>query len=61
MISRTTLITPTLESPADANTTLTVVGAAAASVGAAATATGAAAETPYFSSIAFTSSLVQEL
>ena len=58
VISLTALITATLVAPTSFNVTVTVLGSAAAPASAAAaTATGAAAETPYFSSIAFTSSL----
>ena len=57
VIPRTTLITPTLEAPTSFSTTVTVEGAASSAGAAAATATGAAADTPYLSSIAFTSSL----
>ena len=55
VIPRTTLITPTLEAPTSFSTTVTVEGAASSAGAAAATATGAAADTPYLSSIAFTS------
>ncbi|AFH78844.1 50S ribosomal protein L7/L12 [Listeria monocytogenes] len=56
VISRTTLITLILESPAEASSTVNSVCSAAAPP-AAATATGAAAVTPNSSSIAFTKSL----
>src|SRR5262245_34354976 len=63
---RTTLMTATLFSPNDSITTLNSVfssagAAAAAAPPAAATATGAAAETPHFSSSAFTSSTISRI
>src|SRR5690606_12460942 len=60
VMARTALITSTFLSPADFRMTLNSVcssAAAPAAAGPAATATGAAAETPNFSSMAFTSSI----
>ena len=56
VISLTTLITAVLASPKLVKVTVTTEGPASSTGAAAATATGAAAETPNFSSIAFTKS-----
>ena len=56
VISRTTLITPTLDAPKLVNVTVTSVGPSSFASSAGAAATAAAATTPNFSSIADTKS-----